>query len=170
VVNGQSSLGAQGQVALDFDDLMLERRPLRQVDGVQRRASSRTCCSTFELDPAAEASAKWLGDHRRRAHPGYTATNLQQVSADADPGLFGWIMTALGNRLFAQDVAMGALPQLVAAIGQGVESGDYLGPEGPFEGWGRPKKVGCAAAAQREADQEALWERSVALTGVDLPA
>lgn len=164
VVTVSSAVHWQG--ALHLDDLMLERSYGKWTAYNQSKLANLL----FHFALVRRLKARGWPVLATAAHPGYTATNLQQVSADADPGLFGWIMTALGNRLFAQDVAMGALPQLVAAIGQGVESGDYLGPEGPFEGWGRPKKVGCAAAAQREADQEALWERSVALTGVDLPA
>jgi NAD(P)-dependent dehydrogenase (short-subunit alcohol dehydrogenase family) len=101
------------------------------------------------------------------AHPGYTATNLQHVSAAADPGPVGTLMTAIGNRFLAQSVEHGALPQLAAAIGDGVASGDYLGPRGPFEGWGLPKKVGCSAAARDEAQQERLWARSAELVGLD---
>lgn len=103
-------------------------------------------------------------------HPGYTATNLQVVSADADPGPMGWVMTRLGNTLLAQAPERGALPQLAAAIGLGVDNGDYFGPDGFYEGWGSPKKVGCSDRARSEADQERLWQRSVELCGIDLPA
>lgn len=157
------SSGVHWQARVAFDDLMGER----SYGKWSAYAQSKLANLLFHFALARRLAAKGKAAIAVAAHPGYTATNLQQVSADADPGPFGAVMTGLGNRLVAQSVESGVLPQLAAAIGHGVSSGDYLGPSGFFEAWGLPKKVGCSSRAQDEADQERLWARSVALVGAD---
>ena len=44
----------------------------------------------------------------------------------------------LGNRLFAQSAASGALPMLYAATSPDVRGGEFFGPEGFQEMWGSP--------------------------------
>ena len=105
------------------------------------------------------------------AHPGYASTHLQGTSAASSSG--GWlgkrVMGALmgaGNALAGQSAEAGALPQLYAATADGVASGDYYGPDGPFEMRGAPKKVGMSGAARDPEAPATLWELSEALTGV----
>ena len=50
-------------------------------------------------------------------------------------------LLAVGNKLLAQSAEQGALPQLYAATEPGVEGGMFIGPDGPFEGRGRPTEV-----------------------------
>src|SRR3546814_10062675 len=66
----------------------------------------------------------------------------------------------IANAAVAQSPQGGALPQLYAAVAPEVEGGDYLGPGGPFELRGSPKKVRAAKRAYREADAERLWQAS----------
>ena len=47
-----------------------------------------------------------------------------------------------------------------------VANADYIGPDGFYEVWGFPKKVGCTKAARNEADQARLWVESERLTGL----
>ena len=75
-------------------------------------------------------------------------------------------LVGLGNRLFSQDAAMGALPTLYAATAPDVQGGDYIGPDRMFETWGHPKKVGCSALARDERIAARLWRISEELTGV----
>jgi hypothetical protein len=70
------------------------------------------------------------------------------------------------NRLFSQPAEMGALPTLYAACADGVEGGDYVGPDGLAEARGHPKKVDSSARSKRREDQERLWQVSEELTGV----
>ena len=56
-------------------------------------------------------------------HPGYTATGLQLTPGKGP----AWVMQTMNN-WFAQSVAVGAQPQLYAALGEDIESGDYPGP------------------------------------------
>jgi NAD(P)-dependent dehydrogenase (short-subunit alcohol dehydrogenase family) len=99
-------------------------------------------------------------------HPGYASTHLQAVGPQmAGSRLMGRTMD-LGNRIFAQSDADGALPQLYAATMPDVRGGDYYGPSGVFEMRGSPKKVTPTKAAQNAGDARRLWEISEKETGV----
>ena len=94
------------------------------------------------------------------AHPGWAATHLQSGVGLAKR------FSALGNRVFAQSDAMGALPQLYAATMPDVSSGEYFGPDGMFERAGHPTRVGMTQSARNDADAARLWDVSEQLTGV----
>ena len=70
------------------------------------------------------------------------------------------------NRLVAQDVEIGVLPQLYAATNPDAEGGQYIGPDGIAEQRGYPEPVGSSGAARDEAAARRLWEVSEELTGV----
>ncbi|MEU5139716.1 oxidoreductase [Streptomyces sp. NPDC021139] len=99
------------------------------------------------------------------AHPGYSATRLQ---TSAPVGmvrlLFGRVLRPL-----AQSAERGALPQLCAATDPGVRSGEFIGPDGPGELRGGPKRVRLSPAAADAATGRRLWELSQRLTGVGFP-
>ncbi len=103
-------------------------------------------------------------------HPGYAATNLQAAGPRMEGSSFMESMTGLGNRLFAQSAAMGALPTLYAATAPDVRGGDYIGPDGLGETWGYPKKVSSNARSQDRDVAARLWRRSEELTGVRFAA
>jgi NAD(P)-dependent dehydrogenase (short-subunit alcohol dehydrogenase family) len=94
------------------------------------------------------------------AHPGWAATHLQSGEG------FTKKLSELGNRVFAQSDAQGALPQLYAATMPDVTGNDYFGPDGLFERAGHPKRVGRTGAASSDADARRLWTVSEDLTGV----
>lgn len=102
------------------------------------------------------------------AHPGYTATNLQTTG----PTGLTRMVASLGNRLFAQDIDMGALPQLYAATAPDVESGQFFGPGGWRELRGYPTVVQPDPAAMDPETARRLWQLSEQLTAVhyDVPA
>ena len=60
----------------------------------------------------------------------------------------------VGNRLFAQDQDMGALPTLYAAT-MDLPRNAYIGPDGRFELRGHPAPVGRSKAATDERDRRA---------------
>ncbi|MFI6093023.1 oxidoreductase [Streptomyces sp. NPDC051218] len=97
------------------------------------------------------------------AHPGYTATNLQ---TGTPIGLWRVLLGRIGNPLFAQRPADGALPQLYAATEPGVESGQFIGPGGMAELRGAPTRVQLAPVATDAETGRRLWELSERLTGV----
>lgn len=101
------------------------------------------------------------------AHPGYAATDLQNPQKTAGIPI-SRIMTAIGNRFFAQSAAMGALPQLYAATAPGVRGGDFFGPDNGMKGY--PKLEPLQAHAMDRSVEARLWAVSEALTGVKFEA
>ncbi|MGW0659025.1 oxidoreductase [Streptodolium elevatio] len=97
------------------------------------------------------------------AHPGYTATNLQM---NGTVGLWRVLLGRIGNPLLAQSPARGALPQLYAATEPNVASGDFIGPDGPAELRGAPKRVELSRDAADPDTARRLWELSEHATGV----
>jgi NAD(P)-dependent dehydrogenase (short-subunit alcohol dehydrogenase family) len=103
------------------------------------------------------------------AHPGYASTALQHRGPEMSGKKVMAAAMRLTNAAVAQPPEGGALPQLYAAVAPGVVGGDYIGPGGPFELRGTPRKVRASARARREADAERLWQRSEEMTGVAYP-
>ena len=104
------------------------------------------------------------------AHPGYTATGLGSAMSRSYPNklvssTLGGVMR-LGELLFAQNVKMGALPQLYAATAPGVNGGDYVGPGGPAALRGYPAIVQPLRPALDHQLGVALWELTAKLTGI----
>ena len=105
------------------------------------------------------------GSHVRSvlAHPGFTATNLQTASTT---GMVRFLLSRIGRPLLAQPAERGAWPQLYAATATGVQSGQFIGPDGPGELRGHPKPVRLSAAATDPENGRRLWEHSEQATGV----
>ena len=61
---------------------------------------------------------------------------------------------------------MGALPTVLAALGDDVAGGDYIGPRGPAEMRGYPVKVKATRTARDPQVAARLWDVSESLTGV----
>ena len=97
------------------------------------------------------------------AHPGYSATNLQDRPEQ------GWQRPVLQllNRLpfVAQPAEQGALPVLYAATVPDLPGGIYIGPDGPFEASGYPRPVGSSAASHDREKARGLWTLCEELTG-----
>jgi len=100
------------------------------------------------------------------AHPGYSSTNLQIRGGE----LANAKLTAWASRTFtpwvAQRADRGALPELYAAVADGVEAGDFIGPDGLGELGGYPTKVRSNARSHDGESMRRLWELSERLTGV----
>ncbi len=99
------------------------------------------------------------------AHPGYSATNLQNAGPQMPGSKLMIALNNFANGSIAQSAAMGALPTLCAAAAPEVQGGDYIGPGGFAEFWGYPKKVGSNAHSRDEAVAARLFEESERLTG-----
>lgn len=103
------------------------------------------------------------------AHPGYAATNLQSVGPSMSGNrLLGRAM-AVANRLAAQPAEQGAWPTLRAATDLDARGGEFFGPGRYGGSRGRPVRAPMSPQAGNTADAAWLWQRSVALTGVDYP-
>lgn len=72
----------------------------------------------------------------------------------------------VGNVLFGQDPADGALPMLYAATADDVDGGDYIGPHGFLNVWAAPAKQRSSDRSYDEAVAARLWSVSEELTGV----
>ena len=110
---------------------------------------------------AAGASAIAVG-----CHPGFAATNLQTAGPRMVGSRFNEQVSTLGNRLFAQSAAMGALPTLFAATAPEVNGCDYIGPLGLMGMRGAPGKVKSSARSYDAAVAAQLWQVSEDLTKV----
>ena len=140
---------------IDLDDLHGERRYGRWAAYGQSKLANLL----FARELQRRAGDRLLV---ASAHPGWTATNLQQGHGNPLLGLG----LRLGNRLLGQPPRSGAWPQLYAATMPDVRPDDYWGPGGPAELRGHPARVGRAPAAQDDALAHLLWDRSEDLTGV----
>jgi NAD(P)-dependent dehydrogenase (short-subunit alcohol dehydrogenase family) len=147
---------------LDFDDLQSEDE-YSPRDAYQQSKFANAVFG-IELDRRLRASGSPVKSVL--AHPGYTDTNLQRS------GPFGLMRIALefGNRIIAQGVDDGALPQLYAATMPDVEGGEFIGPDGFRALRGAPTRVHPTRRARDEETGRRLWEVSEELTGVSFLA
>jgi NAD(P)-dependent dehydrogenase (short-subunit alcohol dehydrogenase family) len=160
VVNVASGAHRMGRIR--FDDLQWKQGYRKWMAYGQSKLAN--LLFTFELQRRADAAGKKF--LCVACHPGYAATNLQAAGPRMQGSSMLESLFSVGNSLFAQSAAMGALPTEYAATSPAVSGGDYIGPDGMAELWGHPAKVGCSAAAQDAAAAKRLWEVSEQLTSV----
>jgi len=163
IVNVSSVAHTMGTI--NFDDLQGEKEYTRY--GAYGQSKLANLLFTFELQRQLEAvRAQTISV---AAHPGYSATNLQHVPAQATNNFLDKLLTSLGNRFMAQPQEMGALPQIYAAVAPDVKGGAYYGPDGFMETRGYPTEVKARPKAHDRAVAERLWQVSEELTGVTYP-
>lgn len=158
VVNVSSNAHKMG--SLNLDDLMGERGYGKWSAYGQSKLAN--LLFTFELAQRAPSTLKAVA-----CHPGYSATNLVSVGPQLEGAAFTGRLFEAVTAGVAQSAEMGALPTLRAATDPEARSGDYYGPSGIGELWGPPVQVEPLPKARDAASARALWEASVALTGVD---
>jgi NAD(P)-dependent dehydrogenase (short-subunit alcohol dehydrogenase family) len=162
VVNVSSNGHRMGKMA--FDDLMAEQKYRPWTAYFQSKLANLLFTSELQRRLAGAA----LPTLAVAAHPGGARTELAEKSTGK--GALNFLLQAtrpIAEPLFSQPAAMGALPQLHAAVAPGVEGNDYFGPDGIGEMKGHPKKVGRTTRARNAADAARLWDVSVELTGAD---
>ena len=152
------SSGAHRMGRINFDDLEGKRRYFRWRAYGQSKLAN--LLFAFELDRRLRAAGSAIKSVA--AHPGYAATNLQSAA----PPMVDRLVMVVTNRLLAQSVEMGALPQLYAATQPGLTGGEYIGPDGIAEQRGHPQPVGSSSAATDKNVARRLWEVSEELTGI----
>ncbi|WP_430638969.1 oxidoreductase [Haloferax volcanii] len=159
LVTMSSGLHERGR--MEFDDLQGER----DYDEWDAYAQSKLSNLLFAFELDRRLTAAGIDDVLSvGAHPGYAATNLQFRGPEASGSTLRYWLSKLGNAVFAQSAAMGALPLLYAATSPAVESGEYVGPQGLFGMRGTP---GIAEPSDRARDPETaarLWDVSEELT------
>ena len=99
-------------------------------------------------------------------HPGYSNTNLQNVSPQLRGATAEARITSAANALIAQSASRGALPTLCAATFSPLVGASYIGPDGLFEMRGFPKLTRAAGIAYDQELAANLWAVSEELTGV----
>jgi NAD(P)-dependent dehydrogenase (short-subunit alcohol dehydrogenase family) len=159
LVTVTSELHKRGR--LHFDDLQGEHDYGRAKFYYQSKLAN----VVFALDLNRRLRANGIAVRSVLAHPGHVATNLQS----AGPTGIGKLMLQVGNRLFAHDAEMGALPQLYAATGADVEGGQFWGPDGHSKPKGFPTLVEPLDDARDRGLGKRLWDVSEELTGVRIP-
>ena len=160
VVNVASGAHRMGKIR--FDDLQWKNGYRKWMAYGQSKLAN--LLFTLELQRKVDAAGRKL--LAVACHPGYAATNLQAAGPRMQGSSTLESLFSVGNSLFAQSAAMGALPTEYAAVAADVHGGDYIGPDGMAELWGNPVRVGRSAAAQDAAAASRLWEVSEQLTNV----
>jgi NAD(P)-dependent dehydrogenase (short-subunit alcohol dehydrogenase family) len=159
VVTVSSNLHKRGRI--HFDDLHGEH----DYGRTKYYAQSKLANVVFALELNRRLRANSIPIRSVLAHPGYASTNLQS----SGPTGVGKLLMKAGNRLFAQEAEMGSLPQLYAATGADVESGQFYGPDGRGESKGFPTVVEPLDDARDRELGKRLWDTSEELTGVRIP-
>lgn len=102
------------------------------------------------------------------AHPGLSGTRLAvNGQVGSHHGLRGSILDAT-IRAVSQSAAAGAWPTLMAATAD-LPGGTYVGPSGPGQMSGAPRRVGTSRLARDELAQRRLWELSQEAVGLVWP-
>jgi NAD(P)-dependent dehydrogenase (short-subunit alcohol dehydrogenase family) len=159
VVTVSSALHKRGRI--HFDDLHGEHNYGRTKYYTQSKLAN----VVFALELNRRLRANGIPIRSVLAHPGYSATNLQS----SGPSGMGRLVMKATTKIFAQDAEMGALPQLYAATGADVESGQFYGPDGRGESKGFPTLVEPVDDARDRELGKRLWDISTELTGVAIP-
>ncbi|EGZ17453.1 hypothetical protein PHYSODRAFT_331425 [Phytophthora sojae] len=101
------------------------------------------------------------------AHPGITTSDIVPKAFDTylPSWLAGFMKKLLDMLHIMQPTGRGAIPSLFAATDASVESGDYFGPDGFLEIWGKhPAKTESSAGSHSIEDAAGLWTLSEDLT------
>ncbi|MGW8376248.1 oxidoreductase [Streptomyces sp. ODS28] len=146
---------------IDMSDLNSEHRYRRWP----AYAASKTANLLFVHELARRAARKGLDLTAAAAHPGYSATELQEKGArEAGRQAVRRIMRT-GNALLGSSAQLGAAPTLYAATAPRVPGDGFYGPRilgvrgGPGPSWRAPWTRNDTAG-------ERLWAASEQLTGV----
>ena len=143
---------------IDFDDLGSEND--YQPRAAYQRSKFANAVFGIELDRRLRAAGSPIKSVL--AHPGYSATNLQTTGPTGPMKAF----LRMSNAIVAQKAERGALPQLYAATADGVEGGEFYGPDGWRELRGFPTRVEPVGRARDPELGRRLWEVSEELTSV----
>ncbi len=161
VVTVSSLMHKRGTI--DFDDLFFQRR-YYEPWGAYSQSKLANLLFAFELD--RRLRRRGTSTIAVAAHPGYAATELQARGPAMRHSTTWLVLMGIANILFAQSAEAGAWPELRAATDPGARGGDYFGPGGLQEIWGRAVRVQASAAARDQQAAARLWDVSEKRTGV----
>lgn len=155
VVTVSSQAHRRGRI--DLTDLHWERR---MYDSAGAYAQSKLANLLFTLELARRLNGR-SPVRALAAHPGYSATNLQNHSGNK----VSHLVMQVGNRFLARDAEAGTEPLLFAAV-EDIPSGSYAGPAKAYEFRGQPTLVGRSPAASNVELAKELWLRSAEEVGL----
>ena len=158
VVTVSSGAHYFGRIA--FDDLQGERR----YDPWTAYGQSKLANVMMALQLQEQLVAAGSSTLSIAAHPGLARTNLQPSSVAAKGSWIEGLAYRLLDPLF-QSAAMGALPQLHAAVAPDARGGALYGPDGLANLGGWPVACKIAAAALDGSQRRRLWQASEELCG-----
>ncbi|WP_420629328.1 oxidoreductase [Candidatus Leptofilum sp.] len=160
VHNTSSSAAFRGE--LNFDDLMGEKEYGRWTAYGQSKLANAAFAT--ELDRRLKEAGHDI--IANSSHPGLVMTNLQTNSLEqSGRPLFERILYPIAERLMAQDISMGVLPQLYASVAPDVKGGVFYGPK-TFRVRGYPAEQECNDVLNDAAALKRFWEVSEELTGI----
>ena len=119
---------------------------------------------TYELDRRCRAAG--VDVMAVACHPGIAATNLPYASSRMLNWPLGESLVRTLSSIVSQSAAEGALPTLYAGFAAHVQGGDYIGPDGPGETRGSPRKVQSSFVSRAESVARQLWDVSEEATKV----
>ena len=151
--------------AVDFTDLQWEKKYLAWP--AYGRSKLANLLFAYELQRKCEERS--LPVLSCAVHPGWAATDLQQVAPRLEGNKGKEMIIGLANHLLAQHPIMGALPALYAAAAPTITGGACIGPGGAFQLRGFPRRVSSNRRSHDRALAQRLWEVSQQLTGVRFP-
>ena len=152
-----SSIAHTMNAKIYFGDLDASKK----YNAFRRYNQSKLANMLFGLELDRRLRAKSSRVKSVVAHPGVANTELPRYMPKVAQALIGPMSGFLNSPL------QGAWPTLAAAVGDGVEGGDYYGPDGFMEWRGKATTARIAPYAKDPALSMRLWERSVEMTGVD---
>jgi NAD(P)-dependent dehydrogenase (short-subunit alcohol dehydrogenase family) len=149
----QSSIMHKVNADIHFDDLNWEK----SYDKAKAYSQSKLANLLFAYELDRQFKEHNINAISVAAHPGYTATNLQNTS-----GLF----IGIANKLIAQNVEIGVMPILRASTEENIFGGEYYGPTKMREMRGFPEKVKSSDNSYDIKLAKDLWNISEKLTSV----
>jgi NAD(P)-dependent dehydrogenase (short-subunit alcohol dehydrogenase family) len=146
---------AHRSARIRFDDLQSDKR----YSAWGAYGQSKLANLLFTLELQKRATAAGLDLLVVAAHPGFSATSLQQNGFNlAKPTLSGRFLVKV-TPYFSQSDEAGAWPTLLAATGAVAPNG-YYGPTRMFETLGAPDAARKSRRAQDDVAAAELWRRS----------
>ncbi|MFP4094056.1 MAG: oxidoreductase [Cyclobacteriaceae bacterium] len=151
-----SSLSYKGR-DIYFDDLFFKKGYSAQ----KAYGQSKMACLMYAYELQRRLQAGGHTTLSLAAHPGISQTNLTRHL----PGIVHFLANLTGP-LLTQSAAKGALPTLRAALDDNLKGGEFLGPDGLGEFWGKPVVVDSDDVSKDPHRADRLWQVSEELTGI----
>lgn len=156
VVSLSSNAHKNGKI--HFDDLQFKSN----YSAVAAYSQSKLACLMFAFELQRRLDSSGSKVMSVAAHPGMSDTNLFKHV----PRWINFIFGGLIRSMMSQSAEEGAQPTLYAALGNDIQGGDYIGPDGWQEWKGKPVKVKGTKLAQDKEVAKRLWQESEKLTAI----